>query len=67
MSEPWTEEDLAIVAGMKRAGIPNRDIAKRLGRSEAATAQACQKLKAYRRLDHRRGAHVTPVFRPTVR
>ena len=67
MGEPWTAEDLAIVASMKRAKMTNRDIAKRLGRTEGAIMQACHKLKAYRRLDHRRGGHATPVFHPNVR
>lgn len=67
MGEPWTAEDLAIVAGMKRAKMTNRDIAKRLGRTEGAILQACHKLKAYRRLDHHSGHNVTPVFHPNVR
>ncbi len=51
----WDDETRARAAGMKRAGMTNRQIADRLGVTVAAVQNQCKKQKAYRWLDHRTG------------
>lgn len=51
----WTDEMLAIAAGMKRAGLSNKVIAERLGVSVHAVSNRLNRAKATRRLDKRPG------------
>ena len=53
----WTEEMKARAASMKRAGIRNADIAKRLGVTEKAVRGMTHKLGARKRLDGKGGGH----------
>jgi len=53
--EPWDAETLARAAGMKRAGITNAMIAKRLGVTESCVSNKLSKAKVKRRLDGRSG------------
>lgn len=48
----WDDETRARAAGMKRAGMTNKQIAVRLGVTERSVAHICSKAGAYRRLDH---------------
>ncbi len=54
MSE-WTEEEIATLAGMKRAKMTNKQIAARLGKTDNQVRRQLAKIKAYRNLDHKRG------------
>lgn len=47
----WTEEMVAIAAGMRRVGFTHAKIAERLGVTESAVRGKMQKVKARRRLD----------------
>lgn len=47
----WTEEMVAIAAGMKRVGFTHAKIAERLGVTESAVRGKLTKVKARRRLD----------------
>lgn len=49
--EHWDEEMVTRAVGMKRAGIPNKDIAERLGVSVCSVIVQMRKMKAKRRLD----------------
>jgi len=51
----WTDEDKAVAAGMKRAGMTAKQIAARLGRSIPDVRNQCRKVKAFCHLDHRPG------------
>lgn len=51
----WTDEMVAIAAGMKRAGLSNKAIAERLGISVRAVAGRMSRAGAKRRLDGRTG------------
>lgn len=51
----WTHEALAIAAGMKRAGLSNRAIARRLGCTPKAVSMRLHRAKAKRRLDGHSG------------
>jgi transposase len=51
----WDDETKARAAGMKRAGMTNKQIAARLGTTVAAVTSVCHKAKAYRRLNHSGG------------
>ena len=57
----WTEELLIRATGMKRAGIPMRDIAERLGVPQQALQQRLQRRGVRANLD---GQH--PRFRRPV-
>lgn len=66
---PWTDEERAILAGMKRARMTTAQIAKRLGRTVTAVAHEAYALKAKRRLDGQGGrgnlhkvAQSSPIF-----
>ena len=48
---PWTPEERALAAGMKRAGMTNKQIAKRLGRTPQAVGIRCCRQGSHRRLD----------------
>jgi transposase len=52
----WDDETKARAAGMKRAGMTNKQIAERLGCTLKQAIHICGKMKAYRRLDHRTGS-----------
>ena len=58
----WDDETRARAAGMKRAGMTNKQIAARLGTTASSVAHACSRIGAYRRLDHARGPYVTRDF-----
>lgn len=60
----WTDEDRALIAGMKRAGISNKAIAERMGATERSIAHVVATVKAYRRLDHSIDIDWGPSFRP---
>jgi hypothetical protein len=47
----WTDEMIATLAGMKRAGLSAKIIAARLGVTEAAVALKCNRIGAHCRLD----------------
>lgn len=47
----WTEEMVAIAAGLKRAGFSNDKIAERLGISKNSVRRKMETIKAKRRLD----------------
>lgn len=51
----WDDETRARAAGMKRAGMTNKQIAAWLGTTASAVENICHKMKAYRRLDHTGG------------
>lgn len=51
----WTEEMVAIAAGMKRVGFTHAKIAERLGVTESAVRGKMNKVKARRRLDGHAG------------
>lgn len=50
----WTDEDLARIAGMKRAGMSSKAIAERMGTTVSAINKLRAKTGAYARLDHSR-------------
>ena len=52
----WDDETKARAAGMKRAGMTNKQIAERMGCTVPAVRQVCSRIGAYRRLDHRTGS-----------
>jgi hypothetical protein len=56
MKRPWTDDEVATLAGMKRAGLTNATIAKRLGRSICSVAQKVHQIGAKRRLDGKGGS-----------
>ena len=47
----WTDEMIAIAAGMKRAGLTNKVIAARLGVTASAVIGKCNRVGVHRRLD----------------
>jgi len=53
----WDDETRARAAGMKRAGMTNKQIADRLGTTAAAVSKACGMIGAYRRLNHAGGGN----------
>jgi transposase len=55
VKEHWDEEMLARAAGMKRAGMTNKDIAARLGVSVGSVIGRMSRAGAKRRLDGRGG------------
>jgi transposase-like protein len=55
---PWPEEDVARIAGMYRAGIPIKEIARRFDTTPNAIHQLMGRKKAYRTLTRKGG----PVF-----
>lgn len=57
----WDEETLARAVGMKRAGIPNAEIAKRLGVSLSTLYRHLRNTGAKRRLDGH-GGGVKPML-----
>jgi len=50
-----TEEQKTILAGMKRAGMTNSQIAKRLGVTERAVKRNASAIKASKSLTHKAG------------
>lgn len=60
-----TDEERALLAGMKRAGMTTKQIAARLGWTPGRVQREALKLKAYARLDHKPGRlHKSPA--PTL-
>ena len=59
----WTNEMLATLAGMKRAGITTKAIATRLGISTASVQKKACELHAHRRLDGHSGGFSPPAGR----
>ena len=55
---PWPEEDVARIAGMYRAGIPIKDIARRFDTTPNAIHQLMGRKGAYRTLTRKGG----PMF-----
>ena len=51
----WDDEARARVAGMKRAGMTNKQIAERLGTTPGMVSNVASKAKAYCKLVHRTG------------
>jgi len=52
----WTDEDKAVAAGMKRAGMTAKQIAARMGTTVGDVQRQCRKVKAFSRLDHLGGS-----------
>lgn len=52
----WTPEMHSIAAGMRRAGLPAKAIAKRLGVTANAVQHHCTETHVHRHLTHRPGA-----------
>jgi transposase-like protein len=52
---PWPEEDIARIAGMYRAGIPIKEIARRFDTTPNAIHQLMGRKKAYRTLTRKVG------------
>lgn len=52
---PWTEEDVARIAGMYRAGISTKEIARRLDTTISAVRALANRKKAYRTLTRKMG------------
>ncbi len=55
---PWPEEDVARIAGMYRAGMPIKEIARRFDTTPNAIHLLMGRKKAYRTLTRKSG----PVF-----
>jgi transposase len=55
VKEHWDEEMLARAAGMKRAGMTNKDIAARLGVSVGSVVGRMNRAGAKRHLDGHKG------------
>ena len=49
-ANPWPEEDVARIAGMYRAGVPTKDIARRFNTTPGAIKQLMQRKGAHRTL-----------------
>lgn len=60
---PWPAEDVARIAGMYRAGVPTKDIARRFNTTPNAIKLLMGRKKAYRTLTRKVG----PVFARTTR
>lgn len=52
---PWPEEDVARIAGMYRAGMPIKEIARRFDTTPNAIHQLMGRKKAYRTLTRKGG------------
>jgi transposase-like protein len=55
----FTPEELALIAGMKRAGLTTKNIAARFGCTPSQITVACKALKAKRHLTGRSGRALT--------
>ena len=51
----WTDEMIATAVGMRRAGIPVKVVAARLGVSSSALTNRMGRLGAHAKLTHKRG------------
>lgn len=59
----WTEEMRAIAVGLKRAGVPAKSIAVRLGVSPSSVRHMARRLGAYSRLNKQPGRILNPGMR----
>lgn len=61
---PWSEEDVARITGMYRAGISTKEIARRFDTTPAAIRKLTRRKAAYRTLTRKVGP---PVYGKTTR
>ena len=55
----WTDEMIATAVGMRRAGIPVKVVAARLGVSSSALINRMARLGAHAKLTHKGGTKTT--------
>lgn len=65
-ANPWPAEDLARIAGMYRAGVSAKEIARRFGTTPGAIKQLMARKGTYRTLTRKAGRLVPPRTTRTV-